>query len=110
MDLDWQNQRIFRSFGYLHVRALHYLQARLQILEMDLRDMDKHDWNTGWLHVLMSVEADNTEPEARRMLMSEIKAMLKEYGMEPVGTLTVRLYPTRTGINALRRRVTTSLS
>lgn len=74
---------LFRRFGWLRCRALLHVQDELQVLETDLRDLDrKHEAEAS--HRLISKRIDEAYYDegaayTRTSMMKGIKSKLKEY-------------------------------
>jgi hypothetical protein len=74
-----------RSFGYLHTRALLQLQVEITELEKALYALDKKDeTNPAMNYRRISTKHKENADNEHTVLMSEIKAKLKEYGEHSV--------------------------
>ena len=77
VDID-TNTHLYRRFGYLRNRALLYVQDELVHLERQLAAMDDAD-AAEEPYRLASRSWDAEDDPKRKVLMTEIKARLKEY-------------------------------
>jgi hypothetical protein len=90
--LDSDNETsIYRKFDELAARNLLYLQAELLVLETQLKDLDRSDAASDYMHLKDAVrtwetlaqwhQSGSNEARARMDLIAQIRTKLKDYRM-----------------------------